>query len=79
MHRVYNNRGVWCDVDPARPDLRQFPAYRDANALEVVLQPGEALFLPMGWWHQVLALDVSVMLTLDSFAVPGGLTYWAVR
>lgn len=79
MHRVSNSRGVWCDVDPAHPDLDRFPAYREANALEVVLEAGEALFLPLGWWHQVLALEVSVMLTFDGFAVPGPNTYWEMR
>lgn len=47
-------------VDPASPDWRrQFPRY--ANALErarvVELGPGDAIYLPSLWWHQVEALE----------------------
>lgn len=79
LHRMSNSRGPWSDVDADRPDLDRFPAYREATVLEVVVGPGEALFIPVGWWHQVLALDVSVSLTFDAFAVPGGNTYWELR
>lgn len=35
--------------------------------LDVVVGPGEALFLPIGWWHHVTALDASVGLSLHGF------------
>lgn len=35
--------------------------------LEVVIGPGEAVFLPVGWWHQVEALDLSASLSFTSF------------
>jgi mannose-6-phosphate isomerase-like protein (cupin superfamily) len=27
---------------------------------EVIVEPGETVFLPLGWWHQVTTLDVSL-------------------
>jgi len=76
LHRLSNTRAVWSDVDPDRPDLARFPAYRGVNAVETTLEAGEALFLPMGWSHQVRALEISVSLTFDRFAVPGSNTEW---
>ncbi len=41
---------------------------RDVDgALEVVLEPGEALFIPVAFFHQVEALDPSMTLSLLSF------------
>lgn len=35
--------------------------------LEAVIAPGEAIFLPVGWWHQVEALDLSASISFTSF------------
>lgn len=40
------------DFDPA-PDLERFPLLARASSLEVVLHPGDALFIPALWWHLV--------------------------
>jgi hypothetical protein len=46
-------------VDPARPDLAAFPRYAEAAAAAEVaeLEPGDVLFYPALWWHNVEALD----------------------
>jgi hypothetical protein len=44
---------------PDAPDFQRFPRLREAldNALTVELGPGDALYLPPLWWHQVESLE----------------------
>lgn len=42
----------------------------EVDAHVVDLSPGDALFLPVGWWHEVRALDVSVSFSLVNFRRP---------
>jgi LPS sulfotransferase NodH len=72
---VYNNEGVFSDVDPADPDLERYPDFRHATITDIVIQPGEVLFMPVGWWHHVLALDVSMTVTFTSFVFPNHFTW----
>ncbi|MFZ5748468.1 MAG: cupin-like domain-containing protein [Pseudomonadota bacterium] len=46
-------------VDFDAPDLAAHPGFADACAAGEIaeLEPGDALFLPAMWWHQVEALD----------------------
>ncbi|MEO5736771.1 MAG: cupin-like domain-containing protein, partial [Variovorax sp.] len=73
--RVYNLRNVFSDVDLERPDPARFPAFADATVLEVVVEPGETMFLPLGWWHQVASLDVSLSFSYSCLAVPNQFDY----
>ncbi len=47
-------------VQVEAPDLVRFPNFRRARALRVELMPGDLLFIPRGWWHQVEALEPSI-------------------
>ncbi len=72
---VYNSTGVFSDVDCERPDLRRHPKFRDASVIDVVLYPGEVLFMPVGWWHHVRALDVSMTVSFTNFVFPNSFTW----
>ena len=64
---VYNRIGVFGEVDCERPDLIRHPLYRYADKIVFDLHPGEALFIPVGWWHHVRALDVSISVSFTNF------------
>lgn len=46
-------------VNFAAPDLNRYPRFSDAIAAAQIaeLEPGDALYLPSMWWHQVAALN----------------------
>jgi hypothetical protein len=64
---VYNEIGCYSEVDCANPNLEQHPLYSQAKPLNVVLRPGDVLFIPVGWWHYVEALDTSIMVSYINF------------
>jgi hypothetical protein len=55
---VYNRRDPGDAIDD---DLA-------TDIVEVELRAGEALFLPIGWWHQVDALETSISVSIRKFA-----------
>ncbi|MEM7218430.1 MAG: cupin-like domain-containing protein [Pseudomonadota bacterium] len=47
-----------------RPDYGRHPALKWARGFEVVLQPGQTLFLPAGYWHEFHYLDAGFGVSL---------------
>ena len=41
-----------------------------------MLAPGEALFLPVGWWHHVRALDLSISVAFNHFTWPNDFDWY---
>ena len=37
----------------------QYPLFREARYVETILEEGECLYIPVGWWHYVRSLTVS--------------------
>ena len=46
------------------PDLERFPLFKDATVEHCVLSPGEMLFIPAFYWHQVNALDTGISINM---------------
>jgi hypothetical protein len=55
-----------CRVDVAAPDLTRFPRFAAALGVDVMLEPGDLLVIPTGWFHCVWALDH--VLSISRFA-----------
>lgn len=50
----------WVPLDVARPDLRRYPDFARASAVQVRVRRGELLYLPAMWYHQVSQRGVTV-------------------
>jgi hypothetical protein len=46
--------------DPEAPDYDRFPLARQAALLECVVEAGDLLYVPAGWYHQVRSLTFSL-------------------
>jgi hypothetical protein len=73
MDLLYNEGKAISPINPHELDLSRYPKFRDATVIELTIEPGEALFLPAGWWHSQRALGVNVSLTFVNFVFPNGL------
>jgi hypothetical protein len=68
--KLHNHRHVFSeitDLDDPGLDLASDPRLAGARAYDLVIEPGEILFVPLAWWHQVKALDFSVTVTYTNF------------
>jgi lysine-specific demethylase 8 len=46
-------------IDPDDVDLEQFPRFAAAPYVDVLLSPGECLYIPPRWWHFVESRETS--------------------
>lgn len=72
-----NTRGVYSPIDCEDPDLTAYPDFKDVVKHEVVLAPGEALFIPVSWWHHVRALEVSINVSFTNFLRSNAFAWYA--
>lgn len=51
-------------VDIDNPDLDKYPKFREVQGYEDVLEPGETLFMPSGYWHYMHYLTGGYAMSL---------------
>jgi hypothetical protein len=68
---LYNTRTCFSEVDLEHIDYEKFPLMKQVEILTITLEPGELLFIPLGWWHWVKALEVSISLSFQNFIFNG--------
>lgn len=57
-------------VNPDAPDFDKFPLARQASMVEVIVNPGDLLYVPAGWYHYVRALTFSLSSNRWARAMP---------
>jgi hypothetical protein len=68
--KLYNDQHVFseiADLEAPGLDPTRHPRLAHLRFYDVLLEPGEILFVPLGWWHQVKSLDFSVTVTYTNF------------
>ncbi|MEM9942734.1 MAG: cupin-like domain-containing protein [Planctomycetota bacterium] len=48
-------------------DPNRFPKFQHVPVTELILHPGEMIFIPRGWWHHVESLDPSISVSNIAF------------
>lgn len=65
--------------DPEAPDYERYPLARQARVVECIVEPGDMLYVPAGWYHQVRALTFSISANRWARGVPLALVGAGVR
>ena len=77
---LYNHHHVFSKVDVFNIDYNLFPMMKNVKHIDVVINPGETLFLPIGWWHGVKSLGKNISVSMTDFAFSNNeWTYSEVR
>lgn len=71
FRNLYVRNKFYSAVDPEHVDTQRYPDFPGVPIADVFLEPGDLLFIPVGWWHWAMSLDVSISATFCSFHVEG--------
>ena len=63
----YDSNTLMSCVDPDNYSHQKHPEFGKVEALWTVLEPGDILFNPRGWWHHVRAIDPSI--SVNNFGI----------
>jgi hypothetical protein len=69
LPKIYLRNNFYSAVDLENIDSTRHPKFLEASVADVIVEPGDILFLPVGWWHWAKSLDVSISATFCSFHV----------
>jgi ribosomal protein L16 Arg81 hydroxylase len=65
LDKCYPRDWRWSRVNVEQPDLERFPLFRGARRAEVVVEPGDLLYMPPGALHHVRSLECSLSFNVD--------------
>ncbi len=59
---MYEGKADWLKREKS---IEKYPKFKEAKALDFILETGEILILPVGWWHQTEIISDSISITHD--------------
>lgn len=57
---VYEWSTTFSEIDLRAPDLARHPRLAEATAFEAILDPGDVVHIPVGWWHAAWCLEDTI-------------------
>lgn len=69
-HCVGNHMHCYSKADGFAPDINALPGLAGAPWIDVDLDAGSILFLPVGWWHCVKSIEASATVVFTNFLPP---------
>ncbi len=67
---------VFSNVDPVSIDHAAQRTASPVSWITLDIEPGDILFIPIGWWHWVYALSESISLNFADFPIQGSVDKW---
>ncbi|XP_033731822.1 HSPB1-associated protein 1-like isoform X2 [Pecten maximus] len=58
----FEESSIFSQVDVKNPDLKHHPKVKLTNVYEVILEPGQILYVPRHWWHYVECLEPAISI-----------------
>jgi len=58
-------------VDLKSYDKNKFPLFEESEIIKVILEAGDAIYLPRGWWHYVESLEPSINVSIHYWKLSG--------
>ena len=77
MYRVGHSKNTVRDIDFKQPEFEKYPALKNIFAYVADLSHGDSLYVPAGFWYNVVHHGVSIRLSFQ--AEKGGLIKRAVK
>ncbi len=64
----------YLDPDDESKNAKLYPAVKEASGFEILLHPGETLFIPSGYWHFIVYQNCSFSISMRAYSSFGQLS-----
>lgn len=52
-----------CSIDIAAPNFEKYPKLKGLNVYQTILEPGDVLYIPHAWLHDIRGIDTSISIS----------------